>query len=186
MSTKKIILFSILGIVLIFAGYVAYLMATTKNHSPAGSANFSLNGLDVSVNYYRPYKKGRLVFGIEAEKALQPYGKYWRLGANEATEITFSKAVKFAGKPVAAGQYVIYAVPGENVWTFGLNTELGRWGYAEVDHEKDVLTVEVPAAASLTEAVEQLTLDFSGQDSVIFLNMKWDQTHVAVPIEVGE
>ncbi|MEZ4772290.1 MAG: DUF2911 domain-containing protein [Bacteroidia bacterium] len=186
MSTKKIILFSLLGIVLIFAGYVVYIMATTKSHSPAGSANISQNGLDVSVSYYRPYKKGRVVFGTEAGKALQPYGKYWRLGANEATEIEFSKAVTFGGSPVAAGRYVMYAVPGESVWTFGLNTELGRWGYAEVDHGKDVLTVEVPAAAALSEPVEQLTLDFTGQDSVIFLNMKWDQTHVAVPIMAGE
>ncbi|MDX2250588.1 MAG: DUF2911 domain-containing protein [Bacteroidia bacterium] len=185
MSTKKIILFSILGIVLLFGGYVAYIIATTKNHSPAGTASLSQGGLDVSLTYSRPFKKGRLVFGPEAEGALQPYGKYWRLGANEATEITFSKAVKFAGKPVAAGQYVIYAVPGESTWTFGLNTELGRWGYAEVDHGKDVLTVEVPST-TLPEIVEQLTLDFTGQDSVLFLNMKWDQTHVAVPIEAGE
>src|SRR6476620_3840718 len=41
------------------------------------------------VIYGRPQKNGRVIFGELVE-----YGKIWRLGANEATEIEFYKDVK--------------------------------------------------------------------------------------------
>ncbi len=69
---------------------------------PSKNASISDKGLDIKVTYGGPFKKGRLIFGEEKDKALQPYGKYWRLGANAATEITFSKNVTFGGKPVNA------------------------------------------------------------------------------------
>lgn len=184
MSTKRIIIYSIIGIVLIFAGYVIYLLATTKNHSPFESITYSVGNTQIKVDYCRPYKKGRVIFGTEDDDALQPYGKYWRLGANEATEIEISEHVIFGGEPLEAGRYVLYAVPGESSWTIGLNSDLGRWGAREVDQEKDVMQVQVPASTT-NEPVEQLTLNFTGADSVAFLNIKWDQTHVAVPIETG-
>src|SRR5262245_51246435 len=37
----------------------------------------------IKVIYSQPHKKGRQIFG-----GLVPYGKVWRTGANEATEIT--------------------------------------------------------------------------------------------------
>ncbi|HKZ67409.1 MAG TPA: DUF2911 domain-containing protein, partial [Chitinophagaceae bacterium] len=44
--------------------------------------------LTARVIYSRPKKEGRTVFG-----GLIEYGKLWRLGANEATEIEFYKPV---------------------------------------------------------------------------------------------
>ncbi len=41
-----------------------------------------------------------------------PYGKVWRLGANEATEITFAKDGSFGGKPVKAGTYTLFIMSG--------------------------------------------------------------------------
>ena len=104
----KKILIGIGVLVLIFALYVAYLVMFPA--SPKGDASISANGLDIKVTYGRPYKKGRLIFGEEKDKALQPYGKYWRLGANAATEITFNKNVNFAGSPINAGSYRMYTV----------------------------------------------------------------------------
>ena len=182
--------FTRIGIALVFlllAGYfgMQYAKEQTKKHSPLDTAKYSAAGLDISVAYCRPFMKGRKVFGPqvedEANKALQPWGQYWRLGANEATEITFNKDVSFGGKPVKAGTYVMYAVPNPDSWTIGLNTELGRWGYSEVDHDLDVLQVEVPANET-TSSTEQLTIDFSEKDDKILLNIKWAQAHAAVPI----
>src|SRR5438105_675083 len=102
----KKILIGIGVLVLAFVLFVVYNVFFPA--SPKGDASISANGLDIKVTYGRPFKKGRLIFGEEKDKALQPYGKYWRLGANAATEITFSKNVNFAGKAVNAGSYRMY------------------------------------------------------------------------------
>jgi hypothetical protein len=99
------------GVVLIaIVGFLVYSNLFPK--SPPTTKMFSENGLDINVSYSQPFKKGRLIFGEEKDGALQPYGKYWRLGANAATEITFNKDISFAGNPVKAGSYRMYAVPG--------------------------------------------------------------------------
>ena len=61
--------------------------------SPPGEESLTSGGITVTVKYGRPSARGRLIFGAEDQKALQPYGKYWRLGANAATEIKSSAVV---------------------------------------------------------------------------------------------
>src|SRR6476646_1529431 len=111
-----------LGVVLLaFLLFLAYNAMFPK--SPPTTTAFSDKGLDIKVSYSQPSKRGRLIFGEEKDKALQPYGKYWRLGANAATEITFSKNIKFGDKPVNAGSYRMYAVPGATSFQVVLNSE---------------------------------------------------------------
>ena len=52
----------------------------------------------ITVDYGRPSVRGRKIFGD-----LVPYGKVWRVGANEATNISFDQPVKFGGKNVNKG-----------------------------------------------------------------------------------
>lgn len=178
---KKI--FIILGILLIaFIAFIGYHLATTKNHSPAETKTHNFNGVDMSVVYCRPFKKNRLIFGEEKDDALVPYGKYWRLGANEATEITFSKDVLFADKPVTAGRYRMYAVPNATSWQVSLNNELGKWGALEPDYEKDVIKVDVPATNDAPESVEQFTITFTNDSTAAQMNFAWDKTLVSIPI----
>jgi len=171
-----------LGIILVATiGFVGYIAFTTRAHSPSKTTEFSYEGLDIKVVYCQPYKKGRLIFGEEKDGALQPYGKYWRLGANEATEITFSKDINFAGNPVGAGTYRMYAVPGAATWQVTLNSELGKWGAMEADHALDVLKVDVPAGTAPSET-EQFTINFGSDTTGIKMDFVWDKTLVSVPI----
>src|SRR5258708_20325637 len=179
MKKKIIIGISILVVALVaFAGHVVLVV---NKKSPAKETTFSNSGLDVKVTYCQPYKKGRLIFGDEKDKALQPYGKYWRLGANAATEITFNKNVNFAGKAVNAGTYRMYAVPGAATWQVSLNSSLGNWGYSEPDYSLDVLKVDVPAA-SAPEETEQFVINFSSDSTQANMDFVWDKTRVRVPI----
>jgi hypothetical protein len=153
--------------------------------SPPTTTNFSAQGLDITVNYSQPSKKGRVIFGDETSGALQPNGTYWRLGANAATEITFSKDVNFAGQAVAAGTYRMYAVPGATSFEITLNSELGVFlGVQEPDYTKDVVKVNVPVSSSSTE-VELFTINFEESGSEILMNISWDTTLVVVPISVN-
>lgn len=177
-------LFTILGILLLGGlVYFLYSIFTTRSHSPAETTSMSHRSLDVKVEYYRPYKKGRLIFGTEEEEALVPYGKYWRLGANDATEITFSKDVNFVNKPIPAGSYRMYAVPDQTSWQISLNSELGKFGYFEPNYALDVAKVEVPVTRQ-PEETEQLTITFEPDSAGVIMNIKWDKTLVQVPITV--
>jgi hypothetical protein len=153
-----------------------------SKRSPIKTAEISDKGLDIKVTYCQPYKKGRLIFGEEKDGALQPYGKYWRLGANAATEITFNKNVNFAGKPVNAGSYRMYAVPGSTSFQVSLNSELGVYfAINEPDYGKDVLKVDAP----VTEApeTEQFTISFASDSTGVNMNCNWDKTQFTVPIK---
>lgn len=178
---KKILLG--VGLLLVaLVGFIVYSNLFPK--SPPTTKSFSENGLDINVAFGQPSKRGRLIFGEEKDGALQPYGKYWRLGANAATEITFNKDISFAGKPVKAGSYRMYAVPGANSFQVSLNSELGVFlGVMEPDYKKDVLKVDVPVIQSSTET-EQFTINFTSDSTAVNMDFVWDKVIVRVPISV--
>lgn len=180
---KKKIFLGIGIVIIVFVLWVVYGLFIAPPASPRATAEDSFGELTLKVDYSRPYKKGRLIFGEEASGALQPYGKYWRLGANQATEITFNKNVNFGGEAVNAGTYRMYAVPGVEIWEVSLNSELGVFfGVTEPDYSLDVVKVKVPAESA--PETEQFTINFDNDSSSVRMNFLWDKTRVSIPISV--
>jgi hypothetical protein len=181
---KKIFLFASIAIV-VFIAFVGYKILTTKTHSPQAKANFEHDGVKLDIVYCRPYKKGRLIFGSKDEGALQPYGNYWRIGANEATTFETNKTLIIDGKELKTGKYQIYAVPQEENWNICWNTEWDRWGAQEANHETDEVMVTVPVNNE-SSFEEQLRLSFTPPDSIggTSLVIHWDKTEVLVPITI--
>ncbi len=144
--------------------------AQEKRKSP----HETISSGDISVTYGRPYKKGRDIFG-----GLESYGKVWRLGADEATEITFKNDGSLGGQPVKAGTYTMFAIPEKDEWTIILNSQLKQWGAYdyEKNKDKDVLQVKVPAK-TVAAPIEQFTIRFEGSNMIL----EWDKTQVAVPV----
>lgn len=182
---KKKIFIGIGAVLAVFVIWSVYGLFFAPKLSPTTSASFSGNGLDIKVSYSQPSKRGRLIFGEESAGALQPYGKYWRLGANAATEITFSKDITFAGQPINAGSYRMYAVPGASAFKVILNSELGVnfTAASEPDHSLDVLTVDIPVELQSPE-VETFTISFQSDSVGLNMNMVWDKVGLRVPIGV--
>lgn len=180
---KKNLLIALAIVVLGGGAYVAYSILSSPVQSPKEEVSFNFNELDIKVVYSRPYKKGRLIFGDANDKALVPHGKYWRLGANDATEITFSKDVVFAGQPIAAGSYRMYAVPGPESWQISLNSELGQFGYMEPNYTLDVVKVEVPVE-SVESETEQFTIRFTNDGQGVQMHFEWDKTQVTISITI--
>lgn len=179
---KKKIFIGIGLLLLAVVGFFGYGILFPK--SPPTTTSFSDQGLDIKVTYSQPSKRGRLIFGEEKDGALQPYGKYWRLGANAPTEITFSKNVTFAGKPVSAGTYRMYAVPGAESFQISLNSEVGSFsGAAEPDYSLDVLKVDLPVTVMPTET-EKFVISFASDAGVINMDFVWDKIQISVPITV--
>jgi hypothetical protein len=171
---KKIAVRAVLLLVLVVGAYVAWLALVGSKRSPKDTV--SSEALATTVTYCRPYKKERLIFGDEKATALVPFGKYWRLGANAATAITFTKDVTFGDKDVKAGTYSMYAIPGPTTWKVVLNSDVDRWGAAEANHAKDLFSIDVPVE-TVAPPLEQFTISFS--DKMVFA---WDTTKVSVPI----
>lgn len=179
---KKYVRIGLIALVIVIVSVVLYVALVASKKSPSTTTAFNDRGLDIKVTYCRPYKKGRLIFGEAADGALQPYGKYWRLGANAATEITFSKDINFAGQPVKAGTYRMYAVPGPESFDIALNSELGVYfAFREPDYSLDVLKVKIPVQESLAGA-EQFTITFGSDSTGVNMDMFWDNTLISVPI----
>ena len=179
MKNKLLLVVGVL--VLAAGGFFGYVTLFGSKASPKATAALHQGGLDVTVDYCRPAKKGRLIFGEKSAGALLPYGKYWRLGANAATAITFDHNVLFAGKPVSAGRYRMYAVPAASSWKVVLNSAATGWGAGEPDHDKDILTVDLPVEVAPT-STEQFTISFSGEPPAAKMELAWDTTLVRVPI----
>ena len=133
----------------------------------------------ITITYGRPYKKGRLIFG-DGKTSLETYGKVWRTGANEATEITADKDCTFGGKQLKAGTYTLFTIPEEKEWTVILNSQLKQWGaygYEKVK-DKDVLQTKVPAK-HLENPVEQLTISINSEG----VQIAWDQSGIFIPVK---
>ncbi len=142
-----------------------------QRKSPHDTLTYA-NGI---VIYGRPYKSDREIFG-----ALIKYGQVWRIGADEATTITFKTDTKFGSELIPAGTYSLFAVVNENDWSLILNSQLGQWGAFsyEKNKEKDIAKITVPVKKS-DAIVEQLTIRFSEENEMI---IEWDTTSVSIPL----
>jgi Protein of unknown function (DUF2911) len=179
---KKKVIIGIGAVIVLLAIGLAYLNYRNRTLSPSGNVELTSNGLTVSIPYSKPSVRGRLIFGTEAQEALQPYGKYWRLGANESTEITVNKDFTFNGQPVKAGTYRMYAIPGAETFEIGLNSELGKWGAMEPDYKLDILRTKVPVEHT-SASVEQYTITTVEAEGGINIVFEWSDVKFVVPVK---
>ena len=130
------------------------------------------------VVYSRPGKNNRQIFGKLVE-----YGKIWRLGANEATEIEFYKDVMVQKTKIKKGKYTLYAIPEERTCTLIFNKETDTWGAFLYDEKKDLLRVNLPVQLP-EQTLENFTIYFSlnGSDAKLFFG--WDNYSFTLPISV--
>lgn len=133
----------------------------------------------IKIVYGQPYKRNRDIFG-----QLVPYDNIWRTGANEATELTTTHDILFAGQKIEAGTYSLFTIPRENEpWTIILNEEVGLWGAFDYQQQHDVLQVDAPATEKESTA-EAFTIQFTDVvDNSTNIMLQWDHTEVEIPIE---
>jgi hypothetical protein len=129
------------------------------------------------VIFSRPQKNGRTIFGDLVE-----YGKVWRMGANEATEIEFFRDVTIGNKVIKKGRYTLYALVNPDKWTMILNRDTDTWGAFKYDSTKDVLRMDVPVSKP-SDVSEVFSIQFEKTDAKsIDLVVAWDDEMVRMPI----
>ena len=131
----------------------------------------------VKCTYGQPLKKGREIFGN-----LVTYGKLWRTGANEATEITFTSNIQIGETQLQAGTYTLFSIPNKDRWTIILNSELGQWGDFAYDASKNVLSYEAEVSSN-SDIYEGFTIQFEDVSNGFNMLLLWDNVKVTVPIQ---
>ena len=149
--------------------------ASAPVSSPRGSAEGTIGPVSVSVDYGRPSRRGRRIFG-----GLVPFDAVWRTGANAATTLVLGGNAELGGRPLDAGTYTLYSVPARNGWTLVVNGQTGQWG-TEYDAGRDVL--RVPLAVTRRAApVDTFTISVEGGAGEGRLVFAWDTLQGAVAI----
>ncbi len=134
-------------------------------------------GASVWIDYGRPAKRGRVVFG-----GVVPFGEVWRTGANAATQFKTDKALDFGGVTVPAGFYTLWTIPSPNGWKLVVNSETGQWG-TEHKAEKDLYTIPLTVGAR-GETVERFTIGVQASGLGGTITLDWDTTRASAPFTV--
>ncbi|MDB5242251.1 MAG: hypothetical protein JWP57_2876, partial [Spirosoma sp.] len=146
--------------------------------SPAQTTKQSFALGDITLEYSRPAIKGRTIFGD-----LVPFDKVWRTGANATSKITFSTDVSLEGRPVKAGTYGLFTIPGKTSWQVMLSKDLALGAnVGDYKKENEVVRVEVKPT-TLANKVETFTINIADiQPISAVLEIMWDKTRVPVAI----
>lgn len=148
-----------------------------KNYLEEGDPDLTQR---IKVLYSRPQKQGRDVFG-----GLEKWGQDWRLGANEATEVTFYQGVEIGNTYVPAGTYTIFAQLYPTQWIVKLSTERFIGGSENRDVTKDIVAVAVPTTTISTPR-ESFVIGFQKvDDNNVNMIFEWDKTRAALPINLN-
>jgi hypothetical protein len=139
--------------------------------SPRDTARATIGKAHVLVDYGRPSKRGRVIFG-----KLVPYSTVWRTGANAATTFVTDKDLTIGKQIVPAGTYTLYTLPGPSAWQLIINKETGQWG-TKYDSTQDLARVPM-TVSSAKVPVEKFLIDFTGG----MMRLQWDTTVVLVPV----
>jgi hypothetical protein len=136
---------------------------------------------DITVKYHRPLVNGRKIWG-----GLVPYGKVWRVGANENTTIEFSDPVSVEGKPLDKGIYGLHMIPNADSWTVIFSKTNTAWGSYSYDQKDDALRVDVKPRP-LAENDEALEFEFENlKPTSTAVTMKWEKVGVPFTVSVDD
>jgi len=150
--------------------------------SPVGLATFKKGGFYAKITYGRPYMKYEksYPFGYNV-----PWGKIWRTGDDDATELTINKPISINGQSLGAGTYAIFSIPDEEEWTIIFNSGLGQWGLYNYDPAKDVLRMKIKPY-KIPGQMREFTIFMQESNSGFDIFLLWDKTSIRVPITITD
>jgi hypothetical protein len=145
--------------------------------SPHVRTHWTVDGANVSIEYGRPYLKGR------EEAKMMPPGTPWRTGADQATVMTTDKPLKFGAISLAPGSYTINTQPGDWQLILGRLEKPGAWG---IPYNPKLEIGRTPMKAGKTATpVEQVTISIDDTPAGANLRIEWGTTSVVAPFTVG-
>lgn len=144
--------------------------------SPRDTARATIAGASIWIDYGRPSRRGRTIFG-----GVVPWGEVWRTGANAATQFKTDKALAFGSTIVPAGFYTLWTLPTPTGWTLIINGETGQWG---TDHKPEKDLYRIPLLVEQNDQpVERFTIHIAEQGQIHFV---WEKTVLTAEFQVRQ
>jgi len=162
------------GLALAFAAATVASVAAQPPGSPHETVSATVDGAKVSIEYGRPYMRGRKIVG-----GLVPYGRVWRTGADQSTTLTTDAPLVIGGATVPTGRVTLYTLPSPAGWKLIINKQTGQWG-TEYNEAQDLARVDL-TTKTLTAPVDQFTITIGGGQ----LKLAWELTELSIPIKKG-
>jgi len=176
---RKLLLFILL---ISFATFVFAQEAVPPRPSPLAIAACKYKDSYLKITYSQPHKRGREVFG-----KLVPYGQVWRLGANEATELTITREVFLNTQLLPAGTYTLFAIPDKEKWTIIVSKDVGLWGAYNYNQANDMMRIEVPSRTLPGDLVyEPFTINIDQKNNKADIVITWDKTTLSLGVDFIE
>ncbi len=146
--------------------------------SPRDTAQGAVGGANMTVDYSRPSKRGRLVWG-----GVVPWGQVWRTGANLATHFSTDRDLRIGNTPVPAGRYTLFTLPTPDGAELIINKQTNQWGTV---YQPDQDLARIPLKREeLTDPVEQFTIAIEEHDGRSRLSLTWDDARYWVAVTEG-
>ena len=141
--------------------------------------------LKIRIIYSRASKRSRpIIFGDPGIPNIPvPYGKLWRMGANESTEIELLYDAEINGQKLKKGRYSVFAIPYPEKWTVIFNRDIFTWGTFNYNEKNNALSADVSVEKRNTVA-ERLYIYFQKTASGANMMMTWDNVQVTLPITI--
>lgn len=148
--------------------------------SPQGKVEQKVGLTDLKVEYYRPSKNNRTIFG-----EVVPFEEVWRTGANENAKFTSNDPVIFGADTLKAGTYAVFTKPSKDSWEIIFYSDYSNWGTPDEWDEKKVVLRTKATVLALNDVVETFTIGFEKLTTKSAeLTFSWDKTRAVLPFSV--
>lgn len=148
---------------------IALAASALAQRNPRGTANLTLKGKSVSVEYGRPSLKGRTVDQMLSQLKA---GDVWRLGADKSTTFTTGLDLAFGDVTVPAGEYSLWMQKqADNSWKLVFNKQHGQWG-TQHDAAQDLVSAPLTQSQP-AQSVEMVTIMLAEAGEGGVISIEW-------------
>jgi hypothetical protein len=167
---------------LMLAGTFSIAVETPRAQQPytslPASVATTINGKQITIEYYAPVARGRKIMG-----ALVPFGEVWCTGANWATKITSDAALEMGTLKLPAGSYSIWTIPDKDEWTLIINKQTGQF-HLDYDKTRDFGRTKMNVK-KLDTPVETFRIELrNGEGNQGTLALLWENTEASIPFRI--
>ncbi|MDZ4714796.1 MAG: DUF2911 domain-containing protein [Cytophagales bacterium] len=147
--------------------------------SPPATLIQTIGRSQVKVEYARPSARGRTIMGD-----LIPYGRIWRVGANESTKVHFSDSVTLGGHRLEPGVYALYAIPHADEWIIIIHRNTSHWGDGRFNYKQDedaLRFVARPEPSGRFTETFTIAFDEVTHNSAVMV-LAWERTRIGFQV----
>lgn len=133
----------------------------------------------VTINYYSPAVRGRVIWG-----GLVPFEQVWVTGAHRATNIEFEGPVQIGDSRIPAGKYAFFTIPDKIEWTIIINKNWDQHLTDEYNQKDDLVRIKVrPEFTDINqERLRYVIQDEDEERGDGIIITYWEKMKVSLPV----